>query len=48
MKTVKTLKIALVFIALLSVSACEMVEEPNFDEVTTTGESQQNKGGEMD
>jgi hypothetical protein len=40
MKTVKTLKIALVFIALLSVSACEMVEEPNFDE-TTTGETQQ-------
>ncbi|GAB3340649.1 hypothetical protein GCM10027429_28340 [Marivirga atlantica] len=48
MKTVKTLKIALVFIALLSVSACEMVEEPNFDETTVTGETKQDNGGEMD
>jgi len=38
MKTLKTLKIALVFVALFSVSACEMIEEPNMD--TTTGESE--------
>ncbi len=40
MKTLRTLKIAFVMLVMFSATACELVEEPNMDEVaTTTGES---------
>ncbi|WP_188466992.1 hypothetical protein [Marivirga lumbricoides] len=38
MKTLKTLKYALLVVAIFSFSACELVEEPDFD--TETGSSQ--------
>ncbi|MFQ3214171.1 MAG: hypothetical protein ACI9C9_001705 [Marivirga sp.] len=37
MKTIKTIKFAIVLVALFSISACELIEEPNFDEIESTG-----------
>ena len=38
MKSLKSLKFVFVLIAIFSLSACELIEEPNFDETTGTGE----------
>lgn len=46
MKALKTLKFVLIIAAMFTFSACELVEEPNFDS-TETGETQQ-QNGEID
>lgn len=38
MKTIKSLKFVLLFIAIFSLSACELVQEPNFDQTTESGD----------
>lgn len=45
MKALKTLKFVLIIAAMFTFSACELVEEPNFDS-TETG-STQNENGEI-
>jgi hypothetical protein len=37
MKALKTLKYALVVVAMFTFSACELIEEPNMDSTTCTG-----------
>jgi len=43
MKALKTLKFVLIIAAMFTFSACELVEEPNFDS-TETGSSQGETG----
>ena len=37
MKTLRTIKLLFVCISIACLSACELVEEPNFDETEETG-----------
>ena len=43
MKTIKTIKYALVIAAIFTFSACELIEEPNMDAKTCTGCSENTK-----
>jgi hypothetical protein len=43
MKALKTIKFVLVIAAMFTFSACELIEEPNFD-ATETGETQSQNG----
>lgn len=44
MKALKTIKFVLVIAAIFTFSACELIEEPNFDGTTCTGCSQPEHG----
>lgn len=46
MKALKTIKFVLIIAAMFTFSACELIEEPNFD-TTETGETQP-QNGEID
>lgn len=43
MKALKTIKYALVIVAMFTFSACELIEEPNMDTETCTGCSEDNQ-----
>jgi hypothetical protein len=43
MKTLKTIKFVLIIAAMFTFSACELIEEPNFD-TTETGSTQPETG----
>ncbi|WKV10874.1 hypothetical protein [Marivirga harenae] len=44
MKTLKTIKYALVIVAMFTFSACELIDEPNMDTETCTGCSEGSAG----
>jgi hypothetical protein len=44
MKALKTIKYALVIVAMFTFSACELIEEPNMDSSTCTGCTEPNPG----
>ncbi|MGJ3236570.1 hypothetical protein [Marivirga sp.] len=44
MKALKTIKYALVIVAMFTFSACELIEEPDMDSTTCTGCSEGNQG----
>jgi len=48
MKALKTIKYALVIVALFTFSACELVEEPNMDQGTTCTGCTEPQHGEID
>lgn len=47
MKTLKTIKYALIIVGMFAFSACELIEEPNMDEETCTG-CTENRQGDID
>ena len=47
MKALKTIKYALVIATIFTFSACELIEEPNLDDSTCTGCSE-NQPGEIE